>query len=98
MESNVLKLVQSIPRNNVLRIDIGMEGDWSSTVVTVWTRENGILGFDKVVRSHLTNKPSLELYYDGVWLGIHCFQREKEVNYFDEELAREIVQCVELIL
>ena len=27
MESNVLKLVQSIPRDNVLRIDIGMEDE-----------------------------------------------------------------------
>ena len=95
MESKIHEYVRAIPTDNILRIDIGLEGDWSSTAVTVWTRDNGLLGFDEITRFHAINKPSLELYYGNFWLGIHCFQRDKKMNTFDEQLAREIVKFVE---
>ena len=95
MESKIHEYVRAIPIDNILRIDIGLEGDWSSTAVTVWTRDNGLLGFDEITRSHAINKPSLEFYYGDSWLGIHCFQRDEEKNFFDEELARKIIQFIE---
>ncbi len=78
---SILKYVKAIPTNTVLRIDIGLEGDWSSTAVTVWTRDSGLLGFDEVTRSHAINKPSLELYCGDSWLGTYCFQRDEGKNF-----------------
>jgi len=95
MESKIHEYVRAIPTDNILRIDIGLEGDWSSTAVTVWTRENGLLGFDEVTRSHAINKPSIEFYYGDSWLGIHCFQRNEKKNLFYEELARKLIQLIE---
>jgi len=44
MESNVLKLVQSIPRDTVLRIDIGMEGEDLSVIFSQVTRRMQVAG------------------------------------------------------
>ena len=79
----------------LLRIDVGLEGDWSGSVVTVWTREGGLLGFDAVVRSHPEHKPSAELYFDGAWIGVHCFRVEAGVHVFDEAAARGLVEEIE---
>ena len=87
-------LLETAPLHAVLRIDIGLEGDWSNSVVTVWTREAGFTGFETVAAAHARFKPSLELYYDGGWIGLHCYQ-DDGTNRFDEALAREIIARVE---
>ena len=89
------RIVGTISLSAIVRIDAGLEGDWSGTVVPVWTQDEGGLGFDQVVRSHTAHRPSLELYYDGAWLGFHCFQREGGRNVFDEELALGVVRWVD---
>ena len=89
------EIVSTISLSGIIRIDAGLEGDWSGTVVPVWTRDEGLIGFDRVARSHPEHRPSLELYYDGAWVGIHCFQREGDRNIFDEDLARAVVRWVD---
>ena len=61
----------------------------------VWTRESGALGFDAVVTSHPTCRPSLELYFDGAWVGLYCFRVTADGNVFDADLAAQIVRWVE---
>ncbi len=74
---------------------MALEGDWSPTVHTIWTREHGTLGFAAATRSHPINKPSLELYFTDSWVGIHCFTRTAGQIVFDEELASRIIEYVE---
>ena len=88
-------IVKVIPLDDILRIDAALEGNWSSSVVTVWSREAGHMGFSKIIAAHPTFKPSLELYFRGVWIGIHCFRRTDEGNVFDTSLAEKIIQYVE---
>ncbi len=91
-------LVQSIPLEGILRIDVGLEGDWSPTVKTVWSRGRRSIDFSQVTRAHPSHKPSLELYFEGAWLGVHCFQRIDGDNVFDEERASRLIQFVETSL
>jgi len=95
MSKSVHTLLGAIPLNGVRRIDVGLEGDWSGTVVTVWTRDQGLVGFDEAVRSDLDRKPSAELYFDGAWVGVHCFRVDDGRNVLDEDLAMELVRQVE---
>ena len=88
-------IVCKISLDAIQRIDLALEGDWSPTVVTVWTCEQGALGFAEVTRTHPTNKPSLELYFTDSWLGIHCFTHTAGQNVFDEEFASRIIDYVE---
>ena len=92
------EVVASVPVAKITRIDVGLEGDWSGSVVPVWTRESGALGFDAVVASHPTHRPSLELYFDCAWVGMHCFRATAAGNVFDADLAAQVVRWVELQL
>ncbi len=91
----IQSIIREISLDTIQRIDLALEGDWNPTVVTVWTRDQGELGFAKVTRSHPTNKPSLELYFTDTWLGIHCCTRTAGQNVFDEEFASRIIDYVE---
>jgi len=64
-------------------------------MVTIWTREKGSLGFSAVTKTHSTFKPSIELYFEGTWLGIHCFNRVNGENIFDEEFAVNLLEYLE---
>lgn len=72
-----------------------MEGDWSPSVVTIWDRKKGFMGFSGFNGSHPVHRPSLELYYEGAWIGIHCYQRVDNRNIFDEDQALRIINLVE---
>jgi len=89
------KILKEISVQDLERIDVGLEGDWSATVVTVWSKKRGLLGFSKVTRSHSRCKPSLELYFENTWVGIQCFTRIDNQNVFDEELAIKVIEYVE---
>ncbi|NIQ39761.1 MAG: hypothetical protein GTN81_14405 [Proteobacteria bacterium] len=89
------RILTDLSYEDLARIDVAMEGDWNATVVTVWSRERGLLGFSRVSRSHPTYKPSLELYFEDTWVGIHCFKRIDNQNVFDEELAIKVIASVE---
>ena len=95
MSTHIPEVVRSAPLHGIVRIDVGLEGDWSGSVVTVWTRDSGLIGFDRVKRSHPVHKPSLELYFDRAWVGVHCFRNHAGRNVFDEDLAEDLVGLVE---
>ena len=88
-------LLRHIPLGGILRIDAGLEGDWSPSVATVWSRGAGRQDFSNAIRSHPSHKPSLELYFQGAWLGIHCYNRIDGQNVFDEAFAARIIEYVE---
>ena len=52
-------IIREISFDGILRVDAALEGDWNPTMVTVWTRDKGALGFSTVTRTHSTFKPSL---------------------------------------
>ena len=87
--------LHAIPLDAIMRIDAALEGDWSATVVPLWTRAGGFLGFDGVVRRHPDRRPALELYCPGYWVGIHCCREEAGAFVLDEARARAVVAYVE---
>ena len=87
-------LLKEISLAGILRVDAGLEGDWSGSVTTIWSPGTALV-VDGVMRSHPHHKPSLELYFDGSWVGLHCFSRVDGTNRFDEDLARRVVSFIE---
>ena len=91
----LLALLSACPLENLTRIDIGLEGDWSPTVRTVWRRNDGRLSQTDVAREHESYKPSLELYFVDGWIGLHCFRRVGNVNVLDESTVERAINDVE---
>ena len=55
----------------------------------------GRRALDGPFASHPSFKPSLELYFDDHWVGIHCYWRVDGRNVFDGELAQTVIDFVE---
>ncbi len=91
---NIPSIIREISYDGIQRVVAGLEGDWNPTMVTIWTRNKGTLGFSHVTRAHSTFKPSLELYFKRSWVGIHCYKRINGYNVFDEENAAEILKYI----
>ena len=79
---------------HVRRIDLGVEGAWSQSVRCVWTREGTAAGTLEGLPAGPGLRPSLELYMDGGWVGVHCARREGGVQVLDADLAREWIRLV----
>jgi hypothetical protein len=92
---NIPLIVREIPVDGIQKVFAALEGDWNSTMVTIWTRDKGLLGFSKVTRTHSTFKPSIELYLEDTWLGIHCYKKINGKNVFDEEFAINLLEYLE---
>lgn len=88
-------ILSFLPLTELTRIDVGLEGDWSPTVCTVWDREMGLVGFGHVTREHQSFKPSLELYFSDSWVGFHCYKVVEREYVFDEQFVREVIAEVE---
>lgn len=87
--------LRGISVEGILRVDLGLEGDWSGTVVPIWSRESGFLGFEGATHGHATHRPSLELYFERAWIGLHCFRREGDQNVLDETAALRVISWIE---
>ena len=83
------------PVDRVVRIDVGLEGNWSETVRQVWSRSAGFTGFEEVARSHPEYRPAVELYLADGWIGVHCSRVIDGQNVLDEAKARLLVEYVE---
>jgi hypothetical protein len=94
-EEEIRGLVEELSLEELVRIDAALEGDWSHSVTTVWTRKRGLLGFGGVPTGHPEHVPSIELMFPNYWVGVRCFVRDREQNAFDETLARAVVDLVE---
>jgi hypothetical protein len=92
---SVPRWLRAAPIDRVIRIDVGLEGNWSETVRQVWSRSTGFTGFEQVARSHSEFRPALELCLKGGWIGILCFQLRNGQNVLDETKARRLVEYVE---
>ena len=95
---DLAQLLSACPLASLMRIDVGLEGNWNPTVSTVWSREEGRLGFTDVARQHEAFRPSVELYFTDGWIGLHCFRRIGEVNVLDKERLERIVGDVEVAI
>jgi hypothetical protein len=91
------QLLGEVSLDTLERVDVGLEGDWSPSVVTVWSRTRGLIGFDDVTRSHPSFKPSLELYFKSSWLGIHCYKLRAGENQFDAPFATRVIEYIERV-
>ncbi len=89
------KIIKEISLAHLKRIDVALEGNWNSTVSTVWSREKGFLGFSHIVQSDSKYIPSLELYFEDSWIGIHCYKRIDDLNIFDEKFTFKIIEFIE---
>lgn len=45
-------ILREISLGEIKRVDAALEGDWNRTMVTIWNRDKGSLGFSKVTRTH----------------------------------------------
>ena len=86
--------LSAVPVDLVIRIDVGLEGNWSETVEPVWSRSVGFIGFQKVARSHPQHRPAVELYLADGWIGIPCFRVSDGQNVLDEAKARLLIDYV----
>lgn len=92
---SIPRWLRSVPLDRVIRIDVGLEGNWSETVRQVWSPSKGFTGFEQVPRCHSEYRPALELYLVDGWIGIQCFQVSDGQNVLDEPKARRLVELVE---
>jgi hypothetical protein len=93
--NEIPEILQDIPLERLKRIDLALEGDWNKTVIEVWQRKTGFLGWRQKTLNHPEFKPSLELYFQDSWVGIHCFKRTEDLNVFDWEKGEKIIQFIE---
>ena len=92
---SIPRWLRVMPVDRVIRIDVGLEGNWSETVRQVWSQSTGLTGFEQVARSHFEYRPALELCLAEGWIGIPCFQVLSGQNVLDEAKARRLVEYVE---
>ena len=92
---NVLK---EINLYGIIRLDYSMEGNWNDNLKVLWTREDGFLGYEGITESHETYNPCLELYFDGYFLGIKCFNRIENKNVVDKEMIELIIKYIEFVI
>lgn len=95
---DLIPLLSACRLDDIARIDIGLEGDWSNTVQVVWTRNDGALSLEEPLLEHGSFKPSLELYFDNGWIGLHCFRRVGDKNVPDVALLKRVIGTVETAL
>lgn len=92
------KILNEISLKEIKRIDAGLEGDWSPTVLTIWSVTDGLNEFDDSQLRHEIYKPCLELYFEDTWVGIHCYKKENNQNIFDRNFASKVIKYVEMKL
>lgn len=94
-EQRVREMLDDLSLDDLVRIDAGLEGDWSDTVVTIWTRQDGLIGFGSCPASHSEHFPSVELIFPAHWLGMRCYVRHAGLNELDERMAMTVIELVE---
>ena len=75
-------------------IELGLEGDWSATVRTVWSRDQAFLGFDGPATEHTDFRPAPELYLADGWIGVHRFRFEDGRYVLDRAKAEALIEHV----
>ena len=88
-------LLSASPLEDLIRIDLGLEGDWSASVRVAWTRAHGTQRLDGRQLEHSSFKPSLELYFVDGWIGMHCYRRVADKYVLDVELLKSVIELVE---
>jgi hypothetical protein len=91
-------LLSACRLEDLTRIDVGLEGDWSTTVQVAWTRADGSLNPEEHRLEHEAFKPSLELYFDNGWIGLHCSRRVGGMNVLDVSFLKRVIDTVEAAL
>ena len=95
MSEELFDVIRKLPLEKVEKIDAGLEANWNATVTTLWTKNDGFLGFDKLEKEHSENKHCVELHFDnGCWFGFLCSDRINDKYVFNEKLVLEIIEMV----
>ncbi len=89
------QVVKLLNLSNIKRIDYSMEGDWNANIVVIWERKKGVLDYSGITRSHYIHKPTIELYFENHWVGLHCYKNVEGNNLFDEDYALLIIKYIE---
>jgi hypothetical protein len=92
--SSLPQWLRAVPVDRVVRIDAGLEGQWSETVTAVWTPKADVVDLSDVVHSHPKYRPALELYLDDCWIGVPCSVFQGGEHRLDEEKARRLIEYV----
>lgn len=94
-QSKLPNVVKEINLQAILRVDYSMEGNWNHNLKVIWSKKEGFLGYEGINTAHEIHKPCVELYFDGYWLGIHCYKVIDGKNVFDQEKADLIIEYIE---
>ena len=84
-----------VPLHDLVRVDLALEGAWSETVRPVWTAAEGRLDLPGDELRHPRHRPALELYFDGDWIGLHCYGEVGGEFVFDRSRAEAILTYIE---
>jgi hypothetical protein len=93
-ELKIPAILEHIDYSLLHRIDLALEGNWNATVKVIWTKEKGMIPYDFEDLQHEWMKPSIELYFEREWIGIHCYRRIDNQNVYDAEYAGKIINYI----
>jgi hypothetical protein len=83
------------PVEELLRVDAGLEGAWTESARTLWSRGDGLSGAEAFHLRDRTSLPCLELMFTDGWIGVRCSVRRRDSNVLDEALARHFIATIE---
>ena len=83
-------IIKNLPLNDLLRVELSLEGSWSENIRTIWLPEQEII-YSNIDFSHKKYIPSLELYFSYGWVGFNCSNLIKDRYTFDNILAKEVL-------
>ncbi len=93
MEKSVLELLNNIDFGKLTRIDVGLEGEWTKSVKTIWSKDTDSIFLKDFSITSFERKPCIELCFPFYWIGIHCFRKNEEYC-LDLVLVNEIIEFI----
>lgn len=86
---DLLNLLEGLPIHTITRIDLWVRSLNGSS--TVWTPEQGFLGFPKDQPFDASPVQGLELYFHAVWIRLRCNRTAHGWDLFNEQLAFAVI-------
>jgi GNAT superfamily N-acetyltransferase len=91
----VTRLLAGPGLENLLRIDLGLQGRWTQTATTIWTPADGFAGLPAHSRPDPRHPPAVELVFPDHWVGVRCAVPGPDGPRVDDQLIRGLIELVE---
>lgn len=91
----IADVIARAPVDQLLSVDGGLEGAWTESARTLWSRHDGLSDATAFDLRDNASLPCLELMFPGGWIGVRCSVRQGDHNVLDQRLARTLIRSVE---